>query len=121
MRFHRESLPQGSYWPPRKWAIPQKLWQDKNLIVRQADERHAGEGLYVQSQVESLPDGMTVGMYSGYLVTKLPTTNLHAAVQMISNKKWVVLTTDQATADHYMCKANFYIWDNEKELRGESI
>ena len=116
LRFHRESLAYGSHWPPRKWAIWQKLWQDKNLMVRPADERHAGDGLYVQTQVERLPEGMTVGMYSGHLVTKLPTTNLHSAVQMLCNKKWVALTMDQAIAYHYLCKANFYIWGSETEI-----
>ena len=85
-------------------------------MVREADEKHAGQGLYVQSHINLLPEAMTVGMYSGYLITTLPTKDLHAAVQLLANKKWAALTTDRATATHFLCKANFYLWGDENEI-----
>ena len=61
-------------------------------------------------------------MYSDYLITKLPTMDLHAAVQMLANKKWVALTTDKATNEHYLCKANFYLWGSENKIsRGVNV
>ena len=92
--------------------------QDLNLVVRSAEEKNTGQVLYVQASKHNSStrrnDCGDVQWLFNHKTTKKRSPCCGSATS--GRTRSGRLTTDKATAAHFICKANFYLWGNENEI-----